>query len=388
MTEILCVTHKYPPSIGGMEKQSYELINGLRKYYNTHVIAYQNNENKTRWFFLLRVKIKAALKAHPNIKLIHLNDGTMGAACLWLQKTTSIPVVVTYHGLDVTFPFALYQRRILPRLSKYAGAICVSEFTRSECIKRGFHEESTFTVRNGVDSAMGDVPFDAGIVEKLKGRYGIDVTGKHIILATGRPVKRKGFSWFLKNVMPLLGEEVLFLMTGPMKDEPSFIEKGIEAMPGGHNLQLLLGIASDTRDVTDLLKVTKNAHHLGSVPYNDLLQILSLADLFVMPNIRVEGDEEGFGLVALEASMRGTYVLASGIEGITDAVIDGQNGSLLPSGDAQAWAEKIKTLLCDKAKLNILSQQGKSFTRANYSWEIMVNGYKEVFDRLIDQSID
>jgi len=194
MTEILCVTHKYPPSIGGMEKQSYELINGLRKYYKTHVIAYRNNENKTRWFFLLRVKIKAALKAHPNIKLIHLNDGTMGAACLWLQKTTGIPVVVTYHGLDITFPLSLYQRRIVPRLSKYAGAICVSEFTRNECIKRGFHEESTFTVRNGVDSAMGDVPFDAGIVEKLKSRYGIDVTGKHIILATGRPVKRKGFS--------------------------------------------------------------------------------------------------------------------------------------------------------------------------------------------------
>jgi phosphatidylinositol alpha-1,6-mannosyltransferase len=102
----------------------------------------------------------------------------------------------------------------------------------------------------------------------------------------------------------------------------------------------------------------------------------------------VEGDEEGFGLVALEASMRGTYVLASGIEGITDAVIDGQNGSLLPSGDAQAWAEKIRTLLSDKAKLNMLSEQGKSFTRANYSWEFMVDGYREVFDRLIDQSID
>lgn len=383
MNEILCVTHKYPPSVGGMEKQSYELINGLHKYYNTHVIAYRNQGNKTGWFLQLRAKIKATLKAHPDIKLIHLNDGTMGAACLWLQKTTGIPVVVTYHGLDITFPLALYQRRIVPRLSKYAGAICVSEFTRSECLKRGFHEESTFTVRNGVDSAMGDVPFDAGIVEKLKSRYGIDVTGKHIILATGRPVKRKGFSWFLKNVMPLLGEDILFLMTGPMKDKPSFMEKGIEAMPGGHNLQLLLGIASDTRDVTELLKVTKNAHHLGKVPYDDLLQILSLADLFVMPNIRVEGDEEGFGLVALEASMRGTYVLASGIEGITDAVIDGQNGSLLPSGNAAAWAEKISTLLSDKAKLKMLSEQGKSFTRAHYSWELMVEGYKEVFDRLM-----
>ena len=31
--EILCISHKYPPSTGGMERQSYELIKGLRAYY-------------------------------------------------------------------------------------------------------------------------------------------------------------------------------------------------------------------------------------------------------------------------------------------------------------------------------------------------------------------
>ena len=383
MTEILCVTHKYPPSIGGMEKQSYELIAGLGKYYKTHVIAYQNSGNKTVWFTLLRAKIKAMLKAHPGISLIHLNDGSMGAACLWLQNSTSIPVVVTYHGLDITFPLEIYQRRIVPRLAQYEGAICVSAFTRSECIRRGFNEANTFTVRNGVDIEMANIPSDPGIVEKLKNRYGIDVTGKHILLATGRPVKRKGFSWFIKQVMPLLSEDTLLLMTGPMKDEPSFLEKNISSLPGGHHLQLLLGIASDAGEVNDLLKTTRNAHHLGSIPYNDLLQLFSLADLFVMPNIRVDGDEEGFGLVALEASIRDTYVLAAGIEGITDAVIDGENGSLLPTRDAQAWAKKIEELLSDKPKLAVLSEKGKQFTHANYSWNNMVNGYKEVFDKLI-----
>lgn len=383
MTEVLCVTHKYPPSIGGMEKQSYELIAGLGKYYKTHVIAYQNSGNKTVWFTLLRAKIEAMLKAYPGISLIHLNDGSMGAACLWLQKSTGIPVVVTYHGLDITFPLAIYQRRIVPRLAQYAGAICVSEFTRSECIRRGFNEANTFTVKNGIDIAMADIPSDPGIVEKLRNRYGIDVTGKQILLATGRPVKRKGFSWFIKQVMPLLSKDTLLLMTGPMKEEPSFLEKNISSLPGGHHLQLLLGIASDAGEVNELLKTTQNVHHLGSIPYNDLLQLFSLADLFVMPNIRVDGDEEGFGLVALEASIRGTYVLAAGIEGITDAVIDGENGSLIPTGDAQAWAKKIKELLSDKPKLAILSEKGKHFTRANYSWNNMVNGYKEVFDKLI-----
>ncbi len=81
--------------------------------------------------------------------------------------------------------------------------------------------------------------------------------------------------------------------------------KRTSAPTGGHHLQLLLGIASDAGEVNELLKTTRNAHHLGSIPYNDLLQLFSLADLFVMPNIQVDGDEEGFGLVALEAKHKG-----------------------------------------------------------------------------------
>jgi len=54
--EILCITHKYPPFIGGMEKQSYELIKGLSAYYTTRLIAYQGNENKILWFIKLQIK--------------------------------------------------------------------------------------------------------------------------------------------------------------------------------------------------------------------------------------------------------------------------------------------------------------------------------------------
>lgn len=385
MNEVLFITHKYPPSVGGMEKQSYELINGLKQYYKTHVIAYKGKGNKTIWFAELRSTIKTLLKKNPGIRLIHLNDGSMGAACLWLQKQVNIPVVVTYHGLDITFPLGAYQRYLVPKLSRYQGAICVSEFTRNECLKRGFDNQKTFTIRNGVDTSMGNIPFDPSFVRKLGEQYGVDIEGKKILLAVGRPVKRKGFSWFMKNVLPLLGEDVIFLMTGPIKKKTSFLEKGVESFPGGHHLQLLLGIASDTQPVTELLKVRKNACHLGSVPYSDLVQILSLADLFIMPNIRVEGDQEGFGLVALEASMRGTYVVASDIEGITDAVIDGKNGNLVPSGDAKSWADKIQQLLNNKEKLQQLSEQGKEFTRINYSWNIMVNEYHHLFDRIIAQ---
>jgi glycosyltransferase involved in cell wall biosynthesis len=48
-----------------------------------------------------------------------------------------------------------------------------------------------------------------------------------------------------------------------------------------------------------------------------------------MPNIPVSGDMEGFGLTALEASASGSLVVASDLEGISDAIRDGKNGFLI-----------------------------------------------------------
>ena len=385
--EILCITHKYPPFVGGMETQSYELIKGLSAFYSVHILAYTGLENKVLWFFRLPRRVRKILKNYPNIQLIHLNDGSMGVASLWLQRFTDIPIVVTYHGLDITYPLTLFQKQFVPRLRKYSGAVCVSEFTRQECLRRGFDATTTFTVNNGVDHHLAEIPFDSSIVYKLQNDYGIDVSDKRIIVSTGRPVRRKGFSWFLKNVMSHLDEDILFLMIGPLKKEQTVFERLLRMIPGkiAYKLHLLLGFSTDRIDVIEQLGKRKNAYHLGKVSGEDLMQLLSLADLFVMPNVPIHGDVEGFGLVALEASMRGTYVLASAIDGITDAVVDGKNGSLLPAGDASAWIDKIHELLSDKDVLQTLSKQGKEFTRQHFSWKIMTEGYVKIFNQLTEK---
>ncbi len=386
MREILCITHKYPPTIGGMEKQSFELIAGLSKYYKIHVIAYQNGENKVLWFSLLKSKIETCLKENPNIKLIHLNDGAMAAACLWLQKYTDIPIVATYHGLDITFPLGFFQNSLIPKMRNYNAGICVSAYTREQCLNRGFDAETTRVARNGVDTSMGDIVFDPAIKTRLKERYGIDIEGKNVIITTGRAVKRKGFSWFLRNVMPRLDKNIVFLMIGPL-GEPTFSQKAVNTLPENisSKIQLMLGTPSDAADVAELAATNTNVHHLGSVPYKDLVQLLSIADLFVMPNIHVDGDIEGFGLVALEASIRKTFVLASGIEGITDAVIDGENGIHMPSGNADAWINKIHELLQDKTWLKALSEKACEYTRKHYSWGVMVERYREIFEEIMEK---
>jgi glycosyltransferase involved in cell wall biosynthesis len=57
----------------------------------------------------------------------------------------------------------------------------------------------------------------------------------------------------------------------------------------------------------------------------------------VLPN----GEFEGFGLVATEASACGGIPLAAACGGLREAVIDGLTGFLLPPGEADAWVGKI-----------------------------------------------
>jgi phosphatidylinositol alpha-1,6-mannosyltransferase len=102
------------------------------------------------------------------------------------------------------------------------------------------------------------------------------------------------------------------------------------------------------------------------------------AEIFIMPNIKVDNDMEGFGLVALEACMNNCIVLASNIDGITDAIIDNSNGFLVKSQDVMEWVNKINEVLNIKDKSTLI-KHFKEFTMTNYSWTKMCNEYEREF---------
>jgi hypothetical protein len=61
-----------------------------------------------------------------------------------------------------------FKKKLIPKLGKYKGAVCVSKFTWEESIKRGFDPNTTFIVNNGVDLSLGKIPFDKTIIQNLK----------------------------------------------------------------------------------------------------------------------------------------------------------------------------------------------------------------------------
>ena len=390
--KILFISHKYPPSIGGMEKQCYELIRGVEKTHAIYKVVYDaERENRVQFFFRLKKRVKKILREQPDIDIIHLNDGLMAYFGLWLQTYTSIPVVVTYHGLDVVFPNAIYQRKIIPKYHHYAGGICVSAATARACTERGFPADKIHVVPNGVDTEIADLQVNVNeIVDEFQRKYDINLAEKRTIISLGRPVKRKGFSWFIEQVVPRLNEDVLYIIVGPSKQDFRVpLWRKILPKKWLDEIDLFLGASSDEERIFELLQKNEYKSRVlqtGALPYEKMMALLTLADIFVMPNIKVKGDAEGFGLVALEATLRKTPVLASGIEGITEAIKNEQNGYLLSSENAEVWVEKIHELLQNPELLANKGEGFQRFTLANYSWEKMAKDYLKVFGEIIERN--
>lgn len=382
--KILFVTHRYPPSVGGMEKQSYELIEGLKPHADVLTLIY-NGQGSHLWFLVsLRYRLRKILKAHQDITHIHFNDGFLGWWAASVRKRTNARIYATMHGLDAVYPMGLYQRLMKRFLfNNVDELICVSRATAEEVITRGFPEEKTAVVPNGVDHEMAHINSVSDFKEQVKEKFDLDLERRHLLLSLGRSVKRKGFSWFIRNVLPLLPDNVTYCILGPVPSHPRLLFFLRKFLPGYlWQLIVLMGIGSDYIDVHDAIDESNGrVFHLGKLPFDEMVQFLRHADLFIMPNIKVHGDAEGFGLVALEAALSGTVVTASRLEGITEAIVHEKNGVLVEPEAPQEWKETISELLDSADSRNRMAEEFRKYAIENYSWKKMAQGYLTRFQQ-------
>lgn len=92
--------------------------------------------------------------------------------------------------------------------------------------------------------------------------------------------------------------------------------------------------------------------------------------------------EEPFGLVVAEAMMRGTAVVASASGGLTEIVQDGKTGFLVPSGDGDALAEALLTLLRDSALAEQMGNAGREVALAQFREATFVDKFVPLYEML------
>lgn len=263
-------------------------------------------------------------------------------------------------GRDVTLPTPGYQpfvRRVFRALDL---VLPISRATAAECLARGADPAAVHVVPCGVDVSAFEPPRDrAAARRELLRAVGWPPAAVPddalLLVSVGRHQERKGFQWFADEVMPRLPADVHYLVTGEGPMTPR-----IQAAIDRHGLG-------------------GRARLLGKVPEPMLRTLYRGGDLFVMPNVRVPGDIEGFGVVMLEAGMCGMPVLAADLEGISDVVREGENGHLVPSRDADAFARAVLRYRGDRPRLAAASRAAARHTARTYAWEGIADRFVEIF---------
>jgi len=276
----------------------------------------------------------------------------LGNVCHLISRKTKRLIIA--HGLDFTFKNGLYQCYLRMFFKRSADRyICNSRETKRNLADWGISNSIVITPGINIEK------FDGVEVNKSRFKREYQIPEENRVLITvGRLRKRKGVLWFLDQVMPLIKDlPITYLIVGGGTDQ----EK-IENKVKQENIQ-------------DRVKF------LGEVADRELLRCYCNADLFIMPNISVPGDTEGFGIVALEASMAKLIVLASEIDGITDAIDSGKNGYLLESQNAEQYADWITRIVMNYEEYAQYAEQFSEYTKKNYSW-------KNICDKYVDLMMD
>jgi glycosyltransferase involved in cell wall biosynthesis len=147
-----------------------------------------------------------------------------------------------------------------------------------------------------------------------------------IVLAVGRLVEKKGFSYLIAAFGRLIeqGVNAKLLIVGSGPDRDSLYRRVRE------------------------LELSDKVTFLGARTQDEVIDIYRQATVLALPCIVTEnGDRDGIPNVLVEAMRMGVPVISTSISGIPELVRDGESGVLVPPRDDEALARGIARLLAD-----------------------------------------
>jgi len=286
------------------------------------LVAHGGTNRGLPWFLLRAWARTAALVVRGRVDVVVCYDATTYVVLWPLLTLLRVPRVALVNGLDLTWDRAPYRAVLRRALQRASRVLAISRATAAVAHGLGVPERRLAVIRLAVDAP------DVSAADRAEARRAVRewlATGPDavLLLTLGRLVVRKGTRWFVEEVLPGLPDDVHHVVAGagPERD-------AVGRAAAAHGL-------------------AGRVHLLGAVSDAERETLLRGVDVFVQPNVATPGDMEGFGLVLVEATKRGTPVVASALEGMSDAVADGEAGVLCAPGDVDAWREAVGRLVAD-----------------------------------------
>jgi len=371
---LLLLTIDFPPARGGVQNLLACLAAGLSQTHPVTVVtpamAGDRHWDATQPFAVIRFGplrrgrlAVAALCGRALVEVVRRRPAVivcghvlLGPLCRAIRAVFGVPYVAMAYAYEIR----------APRMRSIAGValrgasrvVTISEFSRRAVEAHGVAAPAITVIRPG--AAVQAAGVQDGVATALRPA----TSGRRILLSVGRLVDAyKGHDMVIRALPLILAKtpdtEYVIVGDGPLRP---YLER----------LAASLGVASAVCFV-------------GQVGDDELDAWYRACDVFVLASREsdVSGGAEGYGIVFVEASLRGKPVVGGRSGGIPDAVIDGETGLLVDPSDPADIAEAITRLLTERDLADRLGRGGQRRVVDDLSWP----AYTERFSRVLAEAV-
>lgn len=303
------------------------------------------------------MKLVKLLKRDP-YAIVHTHSSKAGILGRLAARRAQIPVIVhTVHGWsfhDHMHPILRWMYVILEKLVyRYTDAMI---FVSQKDIERGkstkiLTKQNYYLIRSAIPLDL----FDPTLYSQALSRDSLGIPAKVPVLGNvGRfSAQKDPLSWVrVAAQVHAIIPDCYFLLVGdgPLKEQ---VIQAIKDLDIGDRV-ILTGLR------------------------RDIPELLSAMDVFLLTSLW-----EGLPRVVPQALAMGLPVVSNQVDGISDAVIDGQTGFLARPGDTQALATHCIQLLQEPSLRQALGTNGKSFVQNEFSLDRMIEQIEEIYNNLL-----
>jgi glycosyltransferase involved in cell wall biosynthesis len=239
-----------------------------------------------------------------------------------------------------------------PFLRRFLAMIAVSDAVRDGLLASGLAPGRVVTVRNGVGE-----PEPRGNRQALRAELGLPPDGGPVVGFVGRLCPAKGTETLLHAVAVLRRSrpDLRLAIVGDDTD-------------GGAYVLHLEKLAAEL-DLADLVSFC--GYRADAARFSRAFDVQA-----------VPSQAEPFGLVTLEAMVRGVPVVATAAGGSREIIHDGVDGLLVAPGDPCALAAGLEAVLADAALAGRLAAAGRERVRSSFTLDRQVAATEQVYRRL------